>query len=69
MAAGPITDGTQLNRAPNDVGGLLDTSKGWTLNIPGPSDSGSATKAIEARQRQAEQARQVELAARELTSR
>ena len=39
--AGPITDGTVLQRAPDDVGGLLDTSKGWTLSIPGPEDSGS----------------------------
>lgn len=36
VVAGPITDGTQLRRAPNDVGGLLDTSKGWTLTIPMP---------------------------------
>ena len=41
VAAGP-----PIARAPNDVGGLLDTSKGWTLNIPGPSDSGTATQAI-----------------------
>ena len=26
-------------RAPNDVGGRLDTSKGWTLNIAAPSES------------------------------
>jgi hypothetical protein len=38
VATGPITDGTVLKRAPNDVGGLLDTSKGWTLNIPLPGD-------------------------------
>ena len=45
--AGPVTDGTVLKHAPDDVGGLLDTSKGWTLNIPGPTDSGSAAaKAI-----------------------
>lgn len=49
--AGPITDGTVLNHAENDVGGLLDTSKGWTLNIPMPSDSGSATRAIAAKQK------------------
>ncbi len=61
--------GPPVPRAENDVGGLLDTTKGWTLNIPGPSESGSASRAIEARQRQAEQARPVELAARELTSR
>ena len=39
-------------RAPNDVGGLLDTSKGWTLNIPGPEDSASATARILASQQQ-----------------
>jgi spore germination cell wall hydrolase CwlJ-like protein len=44
--AGPITDGTQLQRAPNDVGGLLDTSKGWTLSIPMPGETGSATQRI-----------------------
>jgi spore germination cell wall hydrolase CwlJ-like protein len=46
IAAGPITDGTMLKRAPNDVGGLLDTSKGWTLNIPLPSEAGSASHAV-----------------------
>lgn len=35
--------GPPVRRAPDDVGGLLDTSKGWTLNIPGPDESGSAT--------------------------
>ena len=44
--AGPITDGTQLQRAPNDVGGLLDISKGWTLNIPMPTESASAAERI-----------------------
>lgn len=34
--------GPPIARAPNDVGGLLDTSKGWTLNIPGPEDSVAA---------------------------
>ena len=43
---GPITDGTVLKRAPDDVGGLLDTSKGWTLHIPGPEDSSNAAKLI-----------------------
>ncbi|MBA3667269.1 MAG: cell wall hydrolase [Sphingomonas sp.] len=46
----PIEDATTASapvaRAPNDVGGLLDTTKGWTLNIPMPSDTGSATRAI-----------------------
>ena len=47
VPAGPVTDGTILKRAPNDVGGLLDTSKGWTLHIPGPDEAnGSAAKMI-----------------------
>jgi len=50
MVAGPITDGTQLHRAPNDVGGLLDTSKGWTLNIPMPAETASAAQRIAERQ-------------------
>ena len=41
---GPITDGTMLKRAPNDVGGLLDTSKGWTLTIPMPGELQSANR-------------------------
>ncbi len=45
IAQGPVTDGTLLKRAPNDVGGLLDTSKGWTLNIPLPGD-GKAPPAV-----------------------
>jgi spore germination cell wall hydrolase CwlJ-like protein len=38
--------GPPIPRADNDVGGLLDTSKGWTLNIPMPSETQSATKSI-----------------------
>jgi spore germination cell wall hydrolase CwlJ-like protein len=34
--------GPSAPHAPDDVGGLLDTSKGWTLNIPVPDESGSA---------------------------
>lgn len=30
--------GPPIARAPNDVGGLLDTTKGWTLNIPTPAE-------------------------------
>ena len=33
-------------RASNDVGGLLDTSKGWTLSIPVPSETGKRTQVI-----------------------
>jgi spore germination cell wall hydrolase CwlJ-like protein len=50
VAEGPITDGTVLHRAPNDVGGLLDTSKGWTLTIPMPNEAGSAAQRIAANQ-------------------
>jgi len=51
IASGPVTDGTLLKRAPNDVGGLLDTSKGWTLHIPGPDESdSSASKMIATQQ-------------------
>lgn len=46
IASGPIIDGTQLRRASNDVGGLLDTSKGWTLNIPAPSEASSAVRRV-----------------------
>ena len=47
VVAGPITDGTQLKRAPSDVGGLLDVSKGWTLSIPMPNEaSGAADRAL-----------------------
>lgn len=34
--------GPPVPHAPDDVGGLLDTSKGWTLHIPGPDESDSA---------------------------
>ncbi|GAA4024024.1 hypothetical protein GCM10022280_26050 [Sphingomonas swuensis] len=39
-----------VRRASNDVGGLMDPSKGWTLSIPDPRDSGSRTKALLAQQ-------------------
>ena len=46
----PVDDvamaGPPISRAENDVGGLLDTSKGWTLSIPMPSETGSATKSV-----------------------
>jgi spore germination cell wall hydrolase CwlJ-like protein len=50
VAAGPITDGTVLKHAADDVGGLLDTSKGWTLNIPAPDESGSSSAKLIAAQ-------------------
>ena len=45
-----IAAGPPIARAANDVGGLLDTSKGWTLNIPRPTDSGSAAALIAAQE-------------------
>ena len=44
-AAGPTEP-----RAADDVGGLLDTSKGWSLNIPAPDETASATARILASQ-------------------
>lgn len=43
--------GPPIPRADNDVGGLLDVTKGWTLNIPGPDEVGSATARALAAQR------------------
>ncbi len=50
VPTGPVVDGTVLKRAPNDVGGLLDTSKGWTLTIPMPGEASSASRAIASQQ-------------------
>jgi len=47
-----IATGPPIARAENDVGGLLDTSKGWTLNIPMPSEIETASKAIVEQQKQ-----------------
>ncbi|MEO6581305.1 MAG: cell wall hydrolase [Sphingomicrobium sp.] len=43
--------GPPIARAENDVGGLLDVSKGWTLHIPGPEEVASATARAVAEQR------------------
>ncbi|HMI40910.1 MAG TPA: cell wall hydrolase [Sphingomicrobium sp.] len=48
-AAGAVA-GPPIARAENDVGGLLDTSKGWTLNIPLPSDASSGAAKLIAEQ-------------------
>ncbi len=40
------TSGPPIARAADDVGGLLDTSKGWTLNIPMPNETSAASRAI-----------------------
>ena len=42
----PVPAGPPLARAANDVGGLLDTSKGWTLSIPLPSEASGASRAV-----------------------
>ena len=42
--------GPPINRAENDVGGYLDTSKGWTLSIPDPTDTRGASERIVAQQ-------------------
>jgi hypothetical protein len=45
--------GPPVPRAANDVGGLLDTSKGWTLNMPELDDtSGAAAQLIASQQKQ-----------------
>jgi hypothetical protein len=57
--------GPPIARAPNDVGGLLDTTKGWTLNIPMPSEASSASKTIaDSQTTSPEPAKPVTLAAR-----
>jgi hypothetical protein len=43
--------GPPIARAENDVGGLLDVSKGWTLNIPAPGEVADATSRALAAQR------------------
>ncbi len=47
-----ISAGPRIARAANDVGGLLDTSKGWTLDIPMPSEIEIASKAVAEQQKQ-----------------
>ena len=61
----PAMAGPPIARAPNDVGGLLDTTKGWTLNIPMPSEASSASKTIaDSQTTSPEPAKPVTLAAR-----
>jgi spore germination cell wall hydrolase CwlJ-like protein len=49
--APPVVSGPPVPRAPNDVGGLLDTSKGWTLSIPDPTQTrGAASEVLAAQQ-------------------
>jgi spore germination cell wall hydrolase CwlJ-like protein len=42
--------GPPMPRAETDVGGLLDTTKGWTLHIPGPDESGGSAARLVATQ-------------------
>lgn len=58
----PAYDGPPIARAPNDVGGLLDTSKGWTLNIPDPRETRSAASQVLAAQQQIKPAAPVAVA-------
>lgn len=39
-----------IRHAANDVGGRLDISKGWKLNIPSPTDASRTTTALASRQ-------------------
>jgi spore germination cell wall hydrolase CwlJ-like protein len=51
MVTAQVADaGPAIARAPEDVGGLLDTTKGWTLNIPAPQDTESAAARLLAAQ-------------------
>ena len=60
LAVADVPAGPPVPRAENDVGGLLDTSKGWTLHIPGPDESSSAAATmIAAQQSQSAPAREV----------
>jgi hypothetical protein len=47
-----IPAGPPIARAENDVGGLLDTTKGWTLDIPDPRDTAVAARAVVEEQKQ-----------------
>lgn len=61
----PALAGPPVPRADNDVGGLLDISKGWTLSVPMPPESDTANKAGAGQPaKEPEQAATVELAAR-----
>ncbi len=51
QAAAEPDSGPPIARAPSDVGGLLDVSKGWTLNIPGPGDIKGASRTVAQQER------------------
>ena len=63
VATAEAEAGPPVARAPNDVGGLLDVSKGWTLNIPAPEEIGAATARALAEQRAKDAAPAVPVAA------
>ena len=58
-AIAQVDAGPQEARAADDVGGLLDTSKGWTLNIPSPAESGSAASKMIAAQQGSQTPREI----------
>jgi hypothetical protein len=41
-----VQSGPPIARAANDVGGLLDTTKGWTLSIPDPRETAVASREV-----------------------
>jgi hypothetical protein len=45
-----IAAGPPIARAPNDVGGLLDTSKGWTLDFTEPRETIASRDTVEQQQ-------------------
>jgi hypothetical protein len=47
-----VPAGPPIARAENDVGGLLDTTKGWTLDIPDPRQTAVASQAVVGQQKQ-----------------
>lgn len=60
IAQAQVDAGPPIARAADDVGGLLDTSKGWTLNIPSPEESdGAASKMVAAQQGPSQAPREV----------
>jgi len=59
IAQAQVDAGQQIARAADDVGGLLDTSKGWTLNIPSPEESDSAASKLIAAQTPSQAPREV----------
>jgi hypothetical protein len=62
--ATPVDSGPPVARAASDVGGLLDTAKGWTLTIPGPDDSESrAARVLAAQQARSAKPANIEAAA------